>query len=228
MVQMNTRASTIVCVLAKAPVPGKVKTRLAARIGDVRAAGLARAFLADTWNMVSNANWAKAVLATTDGSACDFGLPGNLEIWPQGEGDLGVRLERVMRRGLRDADMVIAIGADSPGLPERILVQARNELRTADAVLGPADDGGFYLLGLRRCPERLFHELPWSQTTTLAATQARLAQNEMSVAFLEPWFDVDEPSDLDRLRDAVECGTLHAPVTGRFLATVPRGAVSCG
>lgn len=218
----------LICVFAKPPVPGRVKTRLAARVGDVPAALLAGAFLADTWDVVSSVRWARTVLATTEGTASDFGLPGQPDIWLQGEGDLGKRLERIIQRGLTEVDFVIAIGADSPGLPERLLVEARDELARADAVLGPSDDGGFYLAGFKRCPPGLFDDLPWSQRTTFTATRARLDQCGMVVHILEPWFDVDQVEDLDRLRHSIEMGAVHAPATRRLLTTFSQGGVRCG
>ncbi len=221
-------ASSLICVFAKPPVPGIAKTRLAAEIGDAQAARLARAFLADTWRTVSGATWARAILATTGGSASDFGLPGSPEIWLQGEGDLGARLERIFRRGLAEADVVLAIGADSPGLPERILVEARDALATTDAVLGPTEDGGFYLVGLKRCPQGLFDDLPWSQATTFAVTRARFEGHGLGVRALEPWFDVDRLADLERLRRAIERGGLDAPATSRLVALSGTREAACG
>lgn len=220
--------SSLLCVFAKPPVPGKVKTRLAAELGDIRAADLARAFLTDTWELASSATWARSILATTEGSASEFGLPGLPEIWLQGEGDLGAKLESIVRRGLAESSVVIAIGADSPGLPTRRLVEARDALATFDAVLGPSEDGGFYLVGLKHCPPGLFADLRWSEPTTFAATRKRLEQRGMRVRILPPWFDVDHPADLDRLRLALERGTVHASATAKALQTMSRAEVSCG
>jgi uncharacterized protein len=206
-----------ICVFAKPPVPGIAKTRLAAELGDARTAALAKAFLRDTWSLASATAGTKAVLATTDGTPEDFGLPGCPEIWRQGGGDLGERIERIVRRGLTEAEFVIAIGGDTPGLPPRLLEEARRELEHHDAVLGPSDDGGFYLIGLSRCPARLFQHLPWSSPRTFAATKERLESAGMSVGVLDRWFDVDVPEDLDRLRQALARGELRAPETSKLL-----------
>lgn len=212
---MSSRCT--ICVFAKAPVPGQVKTRLAASVGEPFAALLARAFLEDTWSAVQRLDWAERVLATTSAAPEDFGFLGEVEPWLQGEGDLGARLEHIARRALEASERVLMIGADSPGLPVRFLEQARDALAEADAVLGPADDGGFYLVGLRRCPRGLFEELPWSAPTTCAATRARLASHDLTVALLSPWFDVDTPLDLARLRGLLAQGQVHAPATERVL-----------
>lgn len=214
----------LVCVFAKPPRPGQAKTRLAAGVGEVRAAELAQAFLRDTWATASQLTWARAVVATTDGAPHELGLPGHPAVWLQGEGDLGQRLERVLRRALGEADFALAIGADTPGLPERLLAQAAEALARADAVLGPTDDGGFYLLGLRTCPPALLDGLPWSVPTTFAATHARLEERGLTVRTLEPWFDVDRLEDLERLRRAMELGAIDAPATARALGLGKRRA----
>jgi rSAM/selenodomain-associated transferase 1 len=215
-------ARGLICVFAKPPVAGTVKTRLAASVGDAGAAALASAFLRDTWDAVASVPWARPILATTGGDAHDFALIGRPVTWLQGEGDLGARLERILRRGLAVAGFVIAVGSDSPGLPRRLLEGAFAELARADAVLGPAEDGGFYLLGLRRCPGRLLEDLPWSRPTTFAATRDRLLAHGMTVAVLEPWFDVDRPEDLDRLRGQLARGEVRAEATARLLLGEPR------
>jgi rSAM/selenodomain-associated transferase 1 len=215
----------IVCVFAKPPRPGRVKTRLAAGVGDVLAAELARAFLRDTWALVSSLTWARTVLATTEPFGDDLDFPGKPTVWFQGDGDLGQRIERVLRRALAEADVAIAIGADTPGLPERVIVEALEQLENADAVLGPSEDGGFYLLGLRRCPSGLLDGLPWSDPTTFAATRARLEERGLAVRTVEPWCDVDRPEDMERLGRSIELGAIHAPETARLLAAT--GVARC-
>lgn len=216
---MTTRG--VLCVFAKPPRPGKVKTRLAARLGPERAAELAQAFFADTWASIAGLEWAKPVLATTAGDFSDFGISADAEVWLQGEGDLGCRIERILQRGLEQAPFVIAIGADSPGLPPRLVEHARSALTRADAVLGPAEDGGFYLVGVRRCPPGLFDHLPWSSDRTFACTRARIESQGLSSSVLESWFDVDRDEDLDRLHGMISRGLLWAPHTARVLFTEP-------
>jgi rSAM/selenodomain-associated transferase 1 len=201
----------MICIFAKPPRAGQVKTRLAAAIGDDRAAALARAFLDDTVDAVRSLPWATAVLATTEL------FEARLPLLLQGEGDLGARIERVMRAALSSAGIAIAIGADAPALPRRLLEAARAALDHSDAALGPAEDGGFYLLALRRCPEGLLAGLPWSADDTCAKTLVRLQERGFRVALLEPWFDVDRPADLDRLRAAIAAGEIVAPRTAAAL-----------
>lgn len=207
-----------VCVFAKPPKPGTVKTRL--DLDGERSALLAGAFFRDTWATVRSLPWARPILATTEGTAEDFGLKRDTEVWLQGDGDLGERLERVLARTLRDGAIAIAIGADSPGLPPRLLERARHALHRADAVLGPCDDGGFYLLGLRRCPPGLLRALPWSSDATFIQTLGRLCEWGMTVRVLEPWFDVDRLADLERLRTLIEREQISASETASALARI--------
>jgi len=212
-----------VCVFAKPPQPGQVKTRLAQTVGSAIAAQLAQAFLEDTWALVRELSWAHAVAALADGPM-PIALEGG-EVWSQGEGDLGARIERVLRRALGAAPQAIAIGADTPGLPRTLLEQAHAALRSHDAVLGPAEDGGFYLLGLRSFPEGMLSGVPWSSAQTCERTLERLRAHGLSVARLPTWFDVDAHDDLVRLQGMLHAGELNAPRTyAALLARQERGA----
>jgi rSAM/selenodomain-associated transferase 1 len=190
----------VVClVFAKPPGEGASKTRLAPLLGAEGAAALARAFLRDTWTMACASPHLRPILATTD-PAADHGLPPGSEVWDQGGGDLGERLERSMRAALASAPAALAIGADAPGMPAELLDAAAVAVREHSAVLGPTDDGGFWTLGLRECPVGLLAGLPWSSPRTAAATRERLRDRGLSVREIAPWWDVDTGSDLARWR----------------------------
>jgi uncharacterized protein len=137
--------------------------------------------------------------------------------WPQGGGDLGARLERVLGRGIAEAGIAIAIGADSPGLPRRLLDDARRALDHADVVVGPADDGGFYLIGALRLPAGALAGVPWSRAETLAGAEAGLRAAGLRIARLAPWFDVDDTAALARLRGCLRRGEVAAPQTAWLL-----------
>jgi len=209
-----------ICIFAKPPVPGEVNTRLAPAIGAEAAARLAKAFLEDTLALVTSFGWAVPTLAVTSSVREYVGIPLDVEEWPQGEGDLGERVERILRRGLEDAPAVIALGVDSPGLPPTLLRRARRALGSSDAVIGPTADGGFYTLGLTRIVEGLLHELSWSVSTTCRDTVQRLRANDYSPLELPAWFDVNVQEDLERLAVAVQSGEVDAPHTAEVLATL--------
>jgi rSAM/selenodomain-associated transferase 2/rSAM/selenodomain-associated transferase 1 len=211
----SINASITVCIFAKPPIAGQVKTRLAE---PARAAERARAFRVDTGAAVRAVSGADPVVATTGDLDPDLARELAVPAWLQGDGDLGARLERVLQRSLEGAPGAIAIGADTPGLPRELLDRARAALLTADAAIGPSEDGGFYLLALRRCPDGLLADLPWSRSDTFAATIARLHDRGLSTVVLEPWFDVDRPAELARLRTLLRAGAVVAPATRRALA----------
>jgi hypothetical protein len=206
-----------VCVFAKPSRPGVSKTRLAPRVGAEGAARLAQAFLEDTWTALAAVPWARPVLATTGIGTVD--PPARAEVWRQGVGDLGARLSRILRRALLESEAAIAIGSDTPGLPPSLLGRARDALQGAgsDAVLGPCEDGGFYLIGLRRLPQSLLAGLPWSSEDTFTRTLERLRARGLATEVLPPWFDVDRPEDLDRLCEMLARGEIAAPATRRAL-----------
>jgi len=214
-------AEVAICVFAKPPRAGEAKTRLAPAVGAEGAAELARAFITDTWARVTRLPWARPLLAST-GSWPEGLLPAGVEVWNQGEGDLGARMERILRRALEECPAAMALGADSPGLPLEHLEAARAALEHADAVFGPSDDGGFYLLALHRLPVGAFVNLPWSQPETLARTEERLKSLGLTVARVAPFFDVDVPADLERLEAELAAGRLQAPATEQVLATLRR------
>lgn len=203
------------CIFVKPPQPGAVKTRLIPAVGKRGAADLARAFFVDTVRSVSTLAWLNTVVASAPPRRA---LPiTSAPVWPQGEGDLGARLERVLRRALEEAPYAVALGSDAPGMPTSRLLSARAALRDADAVLGPSDDGGFYLLALTSCPKGLLADLPWSSEHTFARTLARLRERGLRTKVIEPWYDVDRPDDLSRLQKQIESGEVIAPSTADVL-----------
>lgn len=207
-----------VCVFAKPPIEGQVKTRLAPVLGARGATALARALFEDTWAMVCAVPWARPVLATTSLDLSPFGLhAGEVEVWLQGEGDLGARLERVLHRALAGSPSALIIGADLPGLPASHLVSARAALTRAEVVLGPASDGGFYLLGATRPIAGALEGVAWSAPTTFAQTRAALHRSGCSVGEAPAWFDVDVPNDLSALRALLVERPGAAPQTSAFL-----------
>ena len=216
---MNTAT---LCIFVKSPSPGLVKTRLTPSLTTVEAAGLAAAFFADTFALARSCEWARVVVAC-EGDPSPLKLAAGTEVWPQGTGDLGERMERALSLALEGGDPAIVIGTDSPGLPRRLLDAAHLQLLEHDAVIGPSEDGGFYLLGLRRCPSGLLRGLPWSTATTRERLLERLCLSGIAVAEVEPWFDVDVPADLRRLAGLLREESVSAPRTARLLAELANG-----
>lgn len=213
-------SQVIVVVFAKPPVPGRVKTRLEPLVGRDGAARLAGAFLSDTLAVVDGLPWARVVLSTTGPFPRSWdGVLASRICWEQGRGDLGQRMERALARGLAEGgEAAIVLGADLPGITGQHLEAARGVLAEQEAVLSPSSDGGFYLVGLRRCPSGLFEGVPWSSCATLSATSGRFDQLGLSFGLGSPFFDIDEPDDLLRLELELSRGRLEAPATAAVLA----------
>ncbi len=192
-----------VCIFAKPPVPGRVKTRLAAVVGPEPAAELAAAMLQDVWSVVMNLDGVMPVVAATE--LGNFGLDiAEDRVWLQEGADLGSRIESILRRGLRIAPGAIALGADTPLLRPRDLADAIQQLDLGNAVLGPSDDGGFYLLGLRSCPFGVLDGIPWSCARTCEVTEGHLRSSGMTVARVQSGFDIDTMADIRKLQRQFE------------------------
>lgn len=188
-----------VCLFTKAPNAGAAKTRLAPALGDKAAAQLANAMLQDALDCWELSRWPVQVQTTGE---FDDELRERLTLldtFPQAEGDLGERMEVALRRGLAAHGWAVAVGTDSPAMEPSLLEDVEHLLERHDAVIGPAADGGFYLLALSRCPEGLLNGIAWSHPETCQQTIKRLEQHGFSVAQLQTTFDVDTPSDLARL-----------------------------
>lgn len=178
--------------MVKAPEAGRVKTRLAAAIGAVEAVRCYRAMLARTVRRLADGRWATWLAVTPDGAAPRMAAHG-IAVVPQGPGGLGARMQRVMD-DLPPGPVVI-VGSDIPGIGRGDVAAAFRALGGHDAVLGPADDGGYWLVGQRRIPTtlRLFEGVRWSSADTLADTIGNLAGRKVSL--LRTMGDLDGEAD---------------------------------
>ncbi len=197
------RAGAVLGVFAKRPDPGRVKTRLAAATSPAWAARLADALLRDTLDRLAALPLRRA-LAYDPPDAADFFAnlaAERFELEPQAPGDLGQRLEAFVRARLAEgAERVVSVGTDSPTVPVAWIIQAVELLDSADVVLGPATDGGYYLIGCARRVPPVFAGVSWGGPTVLAETVARLAAPAWRLALLPPWYDVDTLADWHTLR----------------------------
>lgn len=202
----------ILAVFVRAPVAGRVKTRLAAEVGVHQAAeiyrGLGRRVVAacisrkyETVVWFAPAGARQVVRRWLDG----LGVAG---CRAQVSGALGLRLAAAFRRHFQEgASRVIAIGSDCPGVGTGIVSQALAALDGHDLVVGPAHDGGYYLIGLRAPVPQLFHDIAWSTRVVLDQTEARARQLGLRAAHLPTLRDVDTASD---------ARALGIPLSGTF------------
>ena len=222
----RARRGVAIVVLAKHPVPGRVKTRLAAALGDQAACALYRAFVVDLAVRLHRTQFA-VWWAFTPTDAPFARLVRSRRCFPQRPGDLGRRILHAIRSvEAHGASGVLAIGADAPHVRVRELARAARALeRGADVVLGPAADGGYWLVGTRMpAPPALFTGIPWSTARVLAATRRRARALGLTATEVALEFDVDAPRDLARLRRLVGGRDLRATrAVLRDLDRRPRG-----
>ncbi|QDS95862.1 hypothetical protein FF011L_46630 [Roseimaritima multifibrata] len=245
----QNRLPSLVCLVAKYWEPGTVKTRLGADVGMPVSAALHQRFVkhltkrlgaglpghsdtpppqvqqASCQNNESAAVKQIWAISPPDAVAKVQGEVPGWEIGPQGDGDLGERLQRLFQDHLacRSQDPVeqsrmLVIGGDCPDLPAATIAEALDQLRTVDAVLGPASDGGYYLLGLKGpwqdWMKRLFQEVPWSQPEVAEVTRDRLKAAGRRWHELPCRDDVDTLADLCRLVERLQANEVESLADG--------------
>src|SRR6185295_10263569 len=221
-------------LMAKAPIAGEVKTRLVPPLTALEAAALNICFLRDmAANIQSVSAIADAkglVVYTPAGAESAFAgaLPEGFELLVQRGNSLGERLcnatDDLLKQGY---GAVCLINSDSPNLPMSILIRAIESL-AADGdrvVLGAAEDGGYYLIGLKHTHSSLFNEIAWSTADVLDHTRQRAAGIDLPVELLPPWYDVDDAETLNRLCEELfftpaANGAYPAPHTRAFLDSI--------
>jgi uncharacterized protein len=195
---------TRVVVFARAPVPGLAKTRLIPVLGAEGAAALHARLIDRTLRTAIDAAVGAVELWCAPSAnhplllACleRHGINGV----SQCEGDLGARMQHAAKTTLASAPRMLLIGTDCPALTSDDLRTAAAALQNHDAVLGPAEDGGYVLLGLSRWDARLFAGISWGSDQVLTATRARLGALHWRWHELPASWDIDRPADVDRLR----------------------------
>jgi uncharacterized protein len=203
---------TVVIVLAKAPLPGVAKTRMTPPLSPEQAASIAAAALDDTLAAACACTLASSVMAVFDGDPVPW-LPADVASLPQADGGLDRRLAAAFDDVLtRTGEAMVLVAMDTPQVTAAVLDEAIDALAApdVDAVFGPADDGGFWLIGLRalRSDERatgyapLFHGVPMSTDGTGAAQRARLVEHGWRVHDIETLRDIDLVDDLAAIATA--------------------------
>ena len=191
-------------VFAKAPQPGRVKTRLVPLLGEQGAARLHARMIEDTLRLAARARFARVELHCAPHARhrifATLARRYSVTLHTQVHGDLGARMLRACERALRTAKTVVLIGTDCPVLRVADLRAAARALQGGnDAVLSPAEDGGYALIGLRRISPRLFSGIEWGSDSVLQQTRMRLRELEWRWRELRAVWDVDRPDDYARL-----------------------------
>ncbi len=228
-VELNNECAEQTCpaviVMLKAPRAGTVKTRLTTLLTEESAAALARCFAQDTIAKAQSvAAHVIVAYAPTDGRReLETFLPANLHWIEQRGQDLGARLAAVTAEAATaNFAPFVVIGTDSPTLPVAFIVEALRSLvaNECDVALGPADDGGYYLIGLRQFVPDLFQNIAWSTPLAYEQTARNAARLNQRILRFPIWYDVDTPLDLLRLRDELGADAKAqtcAPETHRWM-----------
>jgi uncharacterized protein len=221
-------AKSAIGVMCKAPLPGRAKTRLAATIGADAAAGLSACFLSDV---------ASAIDALPEHLACQgYGVyapaggeaqlrkifPPSFELLLQVDTQFSNVLHGAIRTLLAAGhDCVALVNGDSPTLPPAFLAKAIAEMRRPGdrLVLGPATDGGYYLIGLKAPHRHLFTNIPWGTASVARLTLERAAEIGLETVCLPEWYDVDDAVTLEYLRDELDGRSVRFTAGGAAVAT---------
>lgn len=207
-----TPLDTLVVVMCKAPVRGLVKTRLAADVGDDAALAVYSELLDYVLDRLHHANVHVAVFV--EGGELDSRFRGKntWHFFPQRGSDLGERIVSALHEA-PCVEKMLVIGTDMPFIDATLLTSASSALDSADVVIGPCVDGGYYLIGMRRVHEELFEGIPWSSADVLDSTLARCTEHGLTSHLLPLLRDVDTLDDLLALQAPSED---HAEVVARL------------
>lgn len=193
--------ANMVLVFARAPVEGKVKTRLAAGIGATAALNVYRGLGRRVVDQLRGGRYRLVICHDPPAGGQRIAAwlgPEGLDLWPQAEGDLGERMHAALVQACHSgAPAACVVGTDAPGVDRSLVEEAFSALAAgADVVFGPALDGGYYLVALRNPSPELFQGIPWSTDQVLALSLARCRDAGLQATLLRPLRDVDTEADL--------------------------------
>lgn len=181
-------------VFVKKPVAGKVKTRLAKTLGDNEALKVYIRLLEKVKELISDLQVEICVYySEASGPELEWGKA--VKSYIQVEGDLGVRMKTAIQQTLTYSEKVVLMGSDCPGISQEIIQKAFEALDHSEIVLGPTEDGGYYLIGMKKCYQSVFENITWSTTDVLKQTVEAAEMNKISLAMLPTLRDIDEEED---------------------------------
>jgi len=220
--------NTAIVIMSKIPLPGHTKTRLMPELTSQECVEFHRACLNDIVHTVINLGVPVFLYYAPSPSEYKSGvdfrdnkwwgldnyLYSQIMMFPQLGKDLGERMHKAALERIAEQGAVLFLGCDLPDLPVGILEEAAELLESSDVVLGPAEDGGYYLLGIKKATSFLFDNIPWGSSKVLAETLDRIHKNDLSVLFLERRRDIDNWKDIKeyylRGQQNIETQNLHS------------------
>jgi rSAM/selenodomain-associated transferase 1 len=215
--------SDTLLVVAKQPIPGQTKTRLCPQLSPAQSADLYECFLLDTLDVMRRVPDVKRVVCflPDDGREYFNQLAPDMDLTRQHDESLGERLDHLLTEALAGGSpRAVVIDSDSPTLPAEYISQAIDQLTDADVVLGPTQDGGYYLIGMKRPQPRRLRQVQMSTSHVLADTLVLAQASNLIVRLLPTWYDIDTIDDLLRLDGEIHGSSKNgsAPATRRWLA----------
>jgi len=196
----------ILLYFVKYPEPGRVKTRLAKTMGTERAAKIYRELAEANLKIISSLSPQPFSIVITFAppeaqKKIKTWLSGPYDYWPQTGNHLGERLQNAFESAfLRGAQKVVALGSDTLDLEAAHLLEAYEQLESCDVVLGPAEDGGYYLIGSSRFLPDLYVDIPWSTSAVLDSTLKWIKKQKLTHFLLKPLNDLDDMTSLEKRR----------------------------
>ena len=200
MAASNNRKTIV--VFAEAPVPGEVKTRLTPFLSEASAADLHRRLVVHTLQTITQLTdcfielWVGSEHDWWTELAERFAVP----VYRQRGNDLGERMSYALDKALQGSKQVLIVGTDCPDITPQYLQRALDSVEQQGVVIGPADDGGYVLLGLSQPMPWLFNDMRWGADSIFATTVARMEEKGVSWFELQPLMDIDRPEDFIRLQ----------------------------
>jgi uncharacterized protein len=198
---VNLDKKNVVIVFSKSPVEGQVKTRLIPEIGKLKATELYKELLVKTLDTAVNSEASEVQIWISGDVRHDFFSRYKskefISFYKQEGKDLGERMFNAFTHTLIKFSYIVLIGSDCPELSISDINSAMSYLKDgADLVLGPADDGGYYLIGLRSNDADLFHNIEWGSDNVFSETYSRAKEKNLNIELLTKRYDVDRASDL--------------------------------
>ncbi len=203
----------LIVIVAKAPRVGKVKTRLCPPLNQFQATELYTAFLLDTVELALKVSGVKVkVVCPTAEDVCELKniLPQTVDYIVQDTPGLTGALTEGFVKGLAAGfSKVLCISSDNPTLPGQYLAEALQSLETSELVLGPTEDGGYYLIGAKKAYPSLLNDMIWSAETVMSETIKRAEEGALKVEVLPGWYDLDTGAELERFREELKSQESH-------------------
>ncbi len=226
LVKLGLIMKEALVVFAKAPLAGQVKTRLIGALTAEEVAQLYICFLRDTFATMEVVQEERENLSLV---LC-FTPPDEIEAFESADLDgclmmaqRGDNLGAKLRNCLADLfelgfSKIVIIGADTPTLPEEIIIEAFEQLTSQNqVVIGPATDGGYYLIGMSQLQPKLFEDVNWGSENVLTETLARAGEARLTISQLPLWHDIDSPQDLEKLKLEIKADSTLANNTRKYL-----------